>query len=310
MIIYGPVPSRRFGRSLGINNIPSKYCSYQCVYCQVGATLKRESVRRAFYSPDEIRKEVEDKIKAVKSIGEKIDYLSFVPDGEPTLDINLGNTIDLLKKYKIKIAVITNSSLINNEDVQADLMKADLVSVKVDSVTEDIWEKINQPATTVELNKIKQGILDFSKRYKGTLLTETMFISDVNDSEDEIQKISEFIAEIKPNKSYLAVPTRPPLQTWVKPVSGIVLFNAYKQFKHKNINTEFLSEYEGDKFTYTGNIEENILSITAVHPMQKDAVKALLKKANKDWIVIENLISEGKLIEKEYENKKFYIRKH
>jgi len=108
LLTFGPVPSRRLGQSLGINNIPPKICSYSCVYCQVGRTLHMQAERKAFYKPEEILKAVERKVKDAKNKGEGIDYLTFVPDGEPTLDINLGKEIELLKQLGIKIAVITN----------------------------------------------------------------------------------------------------------------------------------------------------------------------------------------------------------
>jgi wyosine [tRNA(Phe)-imidazoG37] synthetase (radical SAM superfamily) len=110
MIAFGPVPSRRLGHSLGINNIPPKICTYSCVYCQVGRTINMQVKRKSFYKPEEVIHEVVKKIREAKNIGEPVDYLTFVPDGEPTLDVNLGNEIELLKTLGIKIAVITNSS--------------------------------------------------------------------------------------------------------------------------------------------------------------------------------------------------------
>ena len=112
MIAYGPVPSRRLGRSLGINNIPPKICSYSCVYCQLGRTKKMQVDRTAFYEPQKLLKAVRYKVQKVRQRGESIDYLTFVSDGEPTLDINLGHAIELVKPLGIKIAVITNASLI------------------------------------------------------------------------------------------------------------------------------------------------------------------------------------------------------
>ena len=144
-IVFGPIPSRRLGRSLGINNIPPKVCSYSCIYCQIGATDSMSIKRNEYFSPKDILIEVSEKVKQLQSTGERIDYLTFVPDGEPTLDINLGKTIDLLKPLGIKIAVITNSSLLWDEEVQKDLFKADWVSVKIDTVDEKIWHKIDRP---------------------------------------------------------------------------------------------------------------------------------------------------------------------
>ena len=132
MITFGPVPSRRLGRSLGINNIPPKVCSYSCAYCQVGRTTQMEVERRPFYRPEEILDEVREKVENSWEQGKAIDYLTFVPDGEPTLDINLGREIEILKPLGIKVAVISNASLIWNEGVREVLSKADWVSLKVE----------------------------------------------------------------------------------------------------------------------------------------------------------------------------------
>jgi wyosine [tRNA(Phe)-imidazoG37] synthetase (radical SAM superfamily) len=125
MMTFGPVPSRRLGRSLGINNIPHKTCTYSCVYCQVGRTRRFQLERAEFYEPEAIAREVRKRTAKLRELGEGIDYLTFVPDGEPTLDLNLASTIELLKPLGIRVAVITNGSLLGREDVRATLMGAD-----------------------------------------------------------------------------------------------------------------------------------------------------------------------------------------
>ena len=144
MITFGPVPSRRLGRSLGINNIPPKICTYACVYCQVGHTTRMTAERKEYYKYDMVIEDVLAKIAQVREEGDVIDYLTFVPDGEPSLDINLGRELESLKRSGIKTAVITNSSLIWRQDVREALMTADWVSVKVDSIYEDCWKKFNK----------------------------------------------------------------------------------------------------------------------------------------------------------------------
>jgi wyosine [tRNA(Phe)-imidazoG37] synthetase (radical SAM superfamily) len=118
MLTFGPVPSRRLGRSLGINNIPPKSCTYSCVYCQVGPTPRTEVLPRAFYAPTQIVQEVKAHLARLRERGERVDYLTFVPDGEPTLDSRLGETIDRLRPLGIPIAVISNGSLLSREDVR------------------------------------------------------------------------------------------------------------------------------------------------------------------------------------------------
>jgi len=161
MQIFGPVPSRRLGMSIGINNIEAKVCSYACLYCQVGRTTEICTERRAFFHPEELLTELKEKIEAAVKNGLSIDYMTIVADGEPTLDINLGRLLDLFKYFKLKTAVITNSSLLKLATVRADLRKADWVSVKIDTVDESLWRKVNCPSKEIVLPEILQGIKQF-----------------------------------------------------------------------------------------------------------------------------------------------------
>ncbi len=310
MIAFGPVPSRRLGKSLGINNIPDKVCSYACVYCQIGKTLRMEVKRRPFYPPELIFEEVKRKVEKAEERGERIDYLTFVPDGEPTLDANLGEEIEMLKSFNIPLAILTNSSLIWREDVRNDLLKLDFVSLKLDAVTEALWRKVDRPHKTLKLDKILEGILEFRRDFKGKIVTETMLIDGINYG-DELKKIAEFLRELKPDMAYIAVPTRPPWENWVKPAREDVINLAFHVFADAigEERVEYLIGYEGNAFAFTGNVEEDILAITAVHPMREDALRELLKKANAGWDIVEKLIAEGKLIALEYGGKKFYMRK-
>lgn len=305
--VYGPVPSRRLGRSLGINNIPPKRCSYSCVYCQLGRTVSLQTQRRAFYKPQELADSIGNKVALLRANGEDIDYLAFVPDGEPTLDINLGRMIDLLKDFGIKIAVITNASLIWNEHVRHDLQKADWVCVKVDAVTPEIWRRINKPDRKTDLNEILAGILSFTELFNGELNSETMLIRDINDGEEEVSKIAVFLSKLKLNKAYLAVPTRPTAES-IKAATEQTLNNSYQIFEEILNKVEFLTGYEGDTFSSTGNTIDDLLSITAVHPMREDAVAKFLKRAGADWKNVQELIDSRKLVELTYQGKKFYIR--
>lgn len=309
MIAFGPVPSRRLGRSLGINNIPPKFCSYSCVYCQVGRTLNIQTERKAFFTTEKILKEVSEAVKLSRQAGEAIDYLTFVPDGEPTLDVNLGRSIVALKLLGIKIAVITNGSLIWREDVSAELMRADWVSLKVDSVIKKIWRKTNRPHRDLELGSILNGMLQFRKIYSGQLVTETMLSRDVNDKDENLEAVADFLARLKPARAYLSIPTRPPAEKNVHPPDEEVVNRAYQILSKQVDHVEYLIGYEGDAFAFTGNAEQNLLSTTAVHPMREEAVEKLIRKSGAGWQVVQNLVDRGKLIETEYEGRKYYMRR-
>ena len=306
MIAFGPVPSRRLGRSLGINNIPPKVCSYSCVYCQVGKTPEMRIDRCPFYGPDEIIKSVKDKIKQSRKNDESIDYLTFVSDGEPTLDANLGYEIDRLKTLGTKVAVITNGSLIYRDDVKADLMKADWVSLKLDSTWNANWRKINRPHGELKSAQILKGMLEFSKHFRGKLVTETMLVHSLNIDTDLFEEMAQFLTRLNPAKAYLAIPTRPPAENWVRPPAPVDITAAFQVFHEKLDQVEYLIGYEGDAFGIAGNVED-LLIITSVHPMRESAVKDFLKKAAADWSVVNRLMALDKLVETEFGGQKFYL---
>jgi len=309
MITFGPIPSRRLGRSLGINNIPPKVCSYSCVYCQVGRTIKMQVERQAFYEPEKLLEDVEKKITEVLKAGESIDYLTFVPDGEPSLDVNLGREIDFLKPLGFKIAVITNASLIWREDVRSELTKADWVSLKVDAVNEDTWRIIDRPHRVLDVSLILDGMNEFARIFNGELVTETVLVKGINDGHRHAEEVADFLARLKPKKAYLSIPTRPPAETWVQPPEEDVLNAFYQILDGKVKGVEYLIGYEGNRFTSLGNVEEDLLGITAVHPMREEAVREFLARARADWSIIQRLIAQGMLLETEYEKNKYYMRR-
>jgi len=160
---------------------------------------------RTFYEAEETADAVRDKLESAKEAGESVDYLTLVPDGEPTLDMNLGRLIELLKPLKHKIAVITNASLIWRADVREELMKADWVSLKVDSVREETWRRINRPHRALRLTSILNGMLEFAKACRGELTTETMLVTGVNDSNGHAEEIAGFLARLEPTRAYVSI---------------------------------------------------------------------------------------------------------
>jgi wyosine [tRNA(Phe)-imidazoG37] synthetase (radical SAM superfamily) len=267
--------------------------------------------RQAFYKPEQILMQVKKKIDEATLRGERIDYITFVPDGEPTLDANLGREISLLKNIGIPIAVITNASLLWREEVKEDLLVADFVSLKVDAVSIDLWRRINRPHKDLKLDTILDGVKQFAKSFEGILVSETMLIDSVNYG-DELERVANFLGGlVKLDKAYIAIPTRPPTEKWVKPAKEEVINEAFQVFSKKlgGNRVEYLIGYEGNAFTSTGNVKEDLLSITAVHPMREEAVTEFLKKAGADWRVVEELLQQGRLVEIEYEGKKYYMRK-
>lgn len=309
MQIFGPVPSRRLGMSIGINNIAAKVCSYACLYCQVGRTTEICTDRRAFFHPEELLAELKNKIEAAEKNGLAVDYLTIVADGEPTLDINLGRLLELFKEFKLKTAVITNSSLLNQASVRADLQKADWVSVKIDSVNESLWRRVNCPSKELVIPDILQGIKQFAASYQGILCTETMLLNNINDDAKSISQTAGFIQTINPATAYISVPVRPPVDSRAQiPVEGSINI-AYQIFCDHGLNTELLTGYEGNSFASTGDAGKDLLSILAVHPMRDDAVKEFLEKAGNHSGLLDKLIAENKISQTVYNGHIFYVLK-
>ena len=306
-IAFGPVPSRRLGRSLGVNNIPPKICTYSCVYCQVGNTADMEVSRRPFYEPADILRATKSKYDAAIGQGEGIDYITFVPDGEPTLDGRLGETIDLLHSIGAEIGVISNASLISQQSTRDDLARADWVSLKVDAVNEKTWRKINRPHVKLRLLSIQEGMIEFANAFRGQLVTETMLVRGMNDTAKQVTEVAAFIARLQPAISYLSVPTRPPAETWVQIPDMDTLSNAYHILMEQADTVEFLIEYEGNEFAYTGNVEEDLLSIVSVHPMRQDAVDDFLRKAGATGSLIAALLHRRRLVKLEHGGHTFYM---
>lgn len=308
MLVFGPVPSRRLGKSLGINNIPPKECSYSCVYCQIGRTTHMRIKRCAFYQSGEIYRQTEQKMNDLRRNKEHIDYISFVPDGEPTLDIHLGRHIRLLKAFGVKIAVITNASLLWMEDVKLDLMNADWVSVKLDAADNDVWKRIDRPHGLLTIDKILKGIADFARGFQGTLVTETMLVGGVNDDNAQISEIADILKSIKPHKAYLLVPTRPPAEASVVKPAVKSLCDAYDTIRQRGIEVECITGDDGDEFYLTDDIENDLLSIASVHPLSEDTLEKLLRQKNLDVSFIDRIIERRLMDAYMFEGKKYYKR--
>jgi wyosine [tRNA(Phe)-imidazoG37] synthetase (radical SAM superfamily) len=270
--------------------------------------LAMQLERTCFYRPSEVAQAVEEKVARARQAGQSIDYLTFVPDGEPTLDAGLGEEIGLLRPLGIPIAVISNASLVGRPDVQEELMGADWVSLKVDAVRDDIWRQVDRPDRSLGLDDILEGALAFAGQYQGHLVTETMLVAGANDGADHIREVAQFVSRLRPAVAYLSIPTRPPAADWVRPPDESVLNAAYQTVAAHFEPVEYLMGYEGNAFAVTGDVEADLLSITAVHPMREDALRAFLARAGSTWAAVEGLLQAGRLQHSEYGGHRFYLR--
>jgi len=225
--IYGPVSSWRLGRSLGVDLISpssSKFCNFDCIYCQLGKTKTFSGERKVFVPTEEILKE----IKLLASV--KIDYITFSGQGEPTLALNLGEAIEKIRKLrKDKIAVLTNSSIINRMDVQRDLKKADFVMAKLEAHKEFLFKKINGPMKGIKFNNIVKGLKQFSSHFKGRLALQVMFTEE---NKKYAKEIAELTKSINPDEIQINTPLRP---CGVKPLPTEELNEIKRFFKSTSL---------------------------------------------------------------------------
>ncbi len=267
--IYGPVPSRRLGISLGVSPIPKKTCNYSCVYCQLGRTDKMTNNRKLFYSVDDIL----DEFKAI--LKEKIyfDVITIVGEGEPTLYLGLGELIQEMKKLTNKtIAIITNGALLYDSTVRKELSVADIVLPTLDAYDEISFKSINRPHGSLNFKQVFKGLELFSKEYKGLLWLEMMFIKGVNDDLDSLNKYIDLLARINYDKLYLNTPVRPPAEAYIEAVSSDKMRMIVELLG--GISIELLVSdnfYSNIKSHY-----DAILSIIKRHPMNQNEIRSFL----------------------------------
>jgi wyosine [tRNA(Phe)-imidazoG37] synthetase (radical SAM superfamily) len=214
--VFGPVPSRRLGRSLGVDPIPLKTCNWNCVYCQLGRSRPVVNERKDYFPPDEIVAEVAE---ALDQHGpERIDWITFVGSGEPLLHASLGRMIRRVKAMTdVPVAVITNGSLLHLPEVRADLADADAVLPTVDAGTPELYRKIDRPHPEATFERLVRGLAEFRRDYQGRLWVETMLVRGLNDGEGALHDLAARLAEIEPDEIHLNLPTRPPAEPWLEP---------------------------------------------------------------------------------------------
>ena len=300
--VYGPVPSRRLGFSLGIDIIPAKTCSLDCIYCQLGSTTKKTLQRKEYIS----WKKVLSQIKDVLTSGLRIDYITFSGSGEPTLNSALGKLITEIKKItSIPVAVLTNSSLLSRKSVREALMKADVVIPSLDAATQEIFNHINRPHPSLKAKKVIAGLKKLRQEFEGSIWLEVMLVKSINDSPSHIQKLKEVIEEIKPDKIQLNTVVRPPSEEFALPLS---LKELEKIRDALGANCEIIAEFRKKKQTpLEENLESAILSMIRRRPVTLSDISTSLGR-NKNEILkyLNLLLREGKIKLVIHKNLKYY----
>lgn len=277
--VFGPVPSRRLGQSLGIDTIPLKTCNWNCVYCQLGRSLPLTNERRAYIPADAILAQVREALARHKP-GE-IDWITFVGSGEPALHSEIGALIAGVKALSdLPVAVITNGSLLYLPQVREALSTADAVLPSLDAGTVHLYRQINRPHPQTTLKRLISGLINFRREYTGKLWVEVMMIAGLNDSEEALQAIADQLARIRPDEVHINLPTRPPAETWVRPAGQEAILRALVKFSDvARVVHPAEGIFDLGDCASTAKMVEAILGIITRHPIREDE----LEKAVAHW---------------------------
>ena len=303
MYVYGPVPSRRLGRSLGVSPIPPKTCSYTCVYCQLGKTTHLQTRRESFFPREDI---LADIVRAVPP--DNVDFVTFVGDGEPTLNKDLGWLIQQTKeKLHLPVAVITNGSLLSQKDVRKDLSRADVVIPTLDAGNEKIFRAVNKPYRSIDFDTMLQGQIDFRREYSGQIWVEVMLVKGLNDTETELLGIKRAIDLINPDRVYVLTPIRPPAESWVKPSDPKDILKAQDIFG-KAIP---VAELETGRFGLRGfsNARQAILEVGSRHPLRHEQAADIEGTFSENGVVAQ-MLKAKELVRAEYNGKEYLLPGH
>ncbi len=284
--IFGPVASRRFGMSLGVDLSPDKKrCNFDCIYCELEPAKPIE-----FYdNPPNVDEIFEEVKKAVDEFD--FDVLTITSNGEPTLYPYLDELIDKLKTLNKKLLILSNSSTIDQKNIQNALKKLDIVKLSLDSVNEKTFKKIDRPSKNISLKNIINGIIEFRKIYKGELIIEILVVKGINDKEDEFEALNEVLAKIKPDRVDISTIDRPPAYN-VEGVSIDRLFELAENIKNQNI---FIPTREKINYKIENLTKEELLNTLKKRPFSESDVKNILDEHTQkifNDLIKENLLEE------------------
>jgi len=294
VFVFGPVPSRRLGRSLGIDPVPLKTCNWNCVYCQLGRSVPVTNERKDYWPPGQIVAEVR-RVLQTRSERE-IDWVTFLASGEPTLHASLGRMIrDVKAITQIPVAVITNGALLYRPDVQEDLMAADAVLPSLDAGTAALYRAINRPHPECTFDRLVNGLLEFRRAYQGKMWVEVMVVKGLNDTEEALRDLAGLFHKLQPDQVHLTTPVRPPAEPWVEPPDEQGMQRA----------RSFLREWvqpEGPgagivKLSGIESLPDALAAVVSRHPMTEAELLRLLPDRSREEVhrALSQLLESGRL---------------
>lgn len=301
--IFGPVPSRRLGRSLGVDLVPYKTCTFDCIYCDLGRTTHKTILRQPFVSSEEIQRELELTLSILEK---RPDYITLSGSGEPTLNENMGEIIRKVKEVtSIPIAVLTNGSLLSLEEVRKDLLQADFVLPSLDAITPAFFEYINRPHQSLKIEEIISGLIQFRKQYRGQIWLEVLFCRGVNDGREEIEKFKEVIENIQPDKVQLNTPVRPPAEDFAFPLTSVQLEEIRERLGDK---AEIIPEFTAPLGEEINSVKDaEILNLIKRRPCTtEDISKALGLRIDEVVKHLDHLTKTGAIQHHIYQHRCYY----
>ena len=266
---FGPVPSRRLGRSLGIDFLPFKTCTYDCIYCQLGRTTTKTIDRQEYFPVDDVLKEIEEKLKKVS----RPDYITLSGSGEPTLYSRISDIISGIKEFSdIPVAVLTNGSLFWINEVRDAVSGADLVVPSLDAGSEETFLRVNRPHSGILFREMIEGLRLLREEFRGSVWLEVFITGGVTDTEDEISKIKNLVDYIAPERVQLNTTVRTPAEEF----AGLV-----KREKMEEISTffgrncEVIADYAGvHNLSEFSSTREDVLELVKLRPCSIDDISA------------------------------------
>ncbi len=289
--LYGPVPSRRLGYSLGVDLLPFKTCSLSCIYCQLGRSQKKTIRRINPYSEKNILEEIKKFLKT----GARVDFITFSGSGEPTLNKSIGWLIREIKKItKIPVAVLTNSTLLSRAEVRKELAAAEVVVPSLDAATQPVFEKINRPHPSLKVEKIIDGLAKFRKEFKGQIWLEIMLVKGVNDSPAHLKKLKEAVDRINPDKIHLNTVVRPPAEKTARPLTPEEMNKIKDVFGQK---AEVIASFrKKEQEIAPPDIAEAILAIVRRRPVSLEDLENSLGQTREELsLEIQKLLQQKKI---------------
>lgn len=301
--LYGPVPSRRLGRSLGVDLVPRKVCTYDCVYCQVGKTTERTLQRKEYIPTGEVLEEVKN---FLSKGGASIDHFSLSGSGEPTLNSQIGSVIKGMKGMSpIPVAVLTNGSLLYLEEVRDDLRQADIILPSLDAVSKEVFTRINRPHKGISVEKVIEGLVEFRKVYQGQIWLEILFCKGINDGENERRQMKRAVDRIQPDRIHINTVIRPPTERWAAPLNSEEMEEIQAFLGEK---ASIISEFDRHPLSLPEmNVKEEIFRILERRPLSFIDLSERMAIPKKELeATIQPMVEEGKIKTRRFGDSVYY----